>query len=52
MVKYIGKTKDERKQQDERQKQEVNNFLELEETAHLFKRYDKGLREYYKFYAA
>ena len=51
MVDYIGKTKDQRKYEDEKQKEEVNRFFEMEETRRLFQKYDKGLKQYYKYYA-
>jgi len=51
MVDYLKSTKDDRKRDEENQKEETNLFYERVETKELFDRYEKGLRQFYKFYA-
>eukprot|EP00347_Sterkiella_histriomuscorum_P006073 403354173 len=51
MVEYLGKTKDERKREDEKQKEEINQFMGDQQTLQTFKRYNKGLQQYYKYFA-
>jgi len=52
MVEYIKNTKDERRREEEMQREQVNEFYERVETVEIFERYEKGIRQYYKFYAA
>ena len=51
MVEYLGKTKEERKREDEKQKEEISRFLEDQQVQTIFKRYARGLQQYYKYYA-
>ena len=44
MVEYLQKTKDERKQKEEREKEEVNRFLDMPETKQTISKYEKGLK--------
>ena len=51
MVEYLGKTKEERKKEEEKQKEEINRFMDDQSTKTVFKRFKKGIEQYYKFYA-
>lgn len=52
MVDYIKSTKDERKKAEEHEKEQTLNFYNLEETQQLFERYEKGIKQFYKYYAS
>lgn len=51
MVEYIKQTKEERKALEEKQKEEINTFLSQPDTQSLLKRYDRGLKHFYKYFA-
>ena len=51
MVEYLQKTKEERRQAEEREREELQRFVEEEDTRRLFGRYEKALKQLYKYFA-